>query len=179
MIFQVEELEVNQKLTTSELLEKLKKEATNIHISDIMKACNYLLEEGKYVQPGYREKFHNAYIKGFILRIKEVIEHNNTEQNMVDIEELKNSLNLLEEQEKSMLEVYPHEPNFSKIYQIISIYTTFVLDEPVHIVGTEFPGGFKVKFENKKYLCPVKEKQKDNPNAVCGFCIAEQDPETA
>jgi len=23
----------------------------------------------------------------------------------------------------------------------------------------------------------VKEKQENNPNAVCGFCIAEQDPE--
>lgn len=179
MIFQVDKLDVNQKLTANELLEKLKKEAKNIHISDIMKACNYLLEEGKYVQPSYREKFHNAYIKGFILRIKEVKEDKNTEQNLVNMEELENSLDLLEEQEKSMMEIYPHEPNFSKIYQIISIYTTFILDEPVHVVGTEFPGGFKVKFENKKYLCPVKEKQKDNPNAVCGFCIAEQDPETA
>ncbi|MCE7698668.1 MAG: DUF2115 family protein, partial [Methanobacterium paludis] len=23
--------------------------------------------------------------------------------------------------------------------------------------------------------CPVKEKQKENPGAVCGFCIAEQE----
>jgi Uncharacterized protein conserved in archaea len=36
-------------------------------------------------------------------------------------------------------------------------------------------GGFKVKYENGIYLCPVKGNQKDNPGAVCGFCIAEQD----
>ncbi|MEN4018708.1 MAG: DUF2115 family protein [Methanobacterium sp.] len=29
--------------------------------------------------------------------------------------------------------------------------------------------------EDRKYLCPVKENQKNNPRAVCGFCIAEQD----
>jgi Uncharacterized protein conserved in archaea len=36
-------------------------------------------------------------------------------------------------------------------------------------------GGFEVKYENGTYFCPVKDKQKDNPSAVCGFCIAEQD----
>ncbi|MEN6592103.1 MAG: DUF2115 family protein [Methanobacterium sp.] len=25
------------------------------------------------------------------------------------------------------------------------------------------------------YYCPVKENQKDNPGAVCGICISEQD----
>jgi uncharacterized protein (UPF0305 family) len=176
MILKVEDIELDQELTRAELLEKLKKEAKNIHIKDIMNACNFLLEEGKYVQPSYREKFHNAYLKGFILRIKEVKDDKTSVQKLVDVEELKKSLKLLEEQEAAMLNVHPHDPNFSKIYQIISIYTTFVLEEPIHVVGSEFPGGFKVKFENKTYYCPVKDKQQDNPNAVCGFCIAEQDP---
>lgn len=177
MIFEEEEL-VDNELTTYELLRKLKKEAKNIHITDIMGACNFLLEEGKYVQPSYREKFHKAYMKSFILRIREVKEDKTINNEIVDIIELKNALKLLKEQEENILRVYPHDPNFSKIYQILSIYTTFVLDEPIHVIGTEFPGGFKVKIDNGKYLCPVKEKQKDNPNAVCGFCIAEQDPDT-
>ena len=177
MIFELEELNVDGKLTVQELLKILKNEATNIHIKDIMAACNFLIEEGKYVQPKYREKFHNAYLKGFILRIKEVKEDKNTDQNLVNLEDLENSLNMLKEQEIKMKETYPHDPDFSKIYQIISIYTTFILNEPIHVVGTEFPGGFKVKVENGTYYCPVKEKQKDNPDAVCGFCIAEQDPE--
>lgn len=70
------------------------------------------------------------------------------------------------------------DPTFFKIYKIISLYTTFILEEAVHPSGTPFPGGFKVKNENGIYLCPVKENQKNNPGAVCGFCIAEQDPET-
>jgi uncharacterized protein (UPF0305 family) len=35
-----------------------------------------------------------------------------------------------------------------------------------------------VKYDGKNYLCPVKERQKDNPGAFCGFCISKQDPET-
>lgn len=30
------------------------------------------------------------------------------------------------------------------------------LEEAVHPVNTPFPGGFKVKFDDNKYLCPVK-----------------------
>ena len=59
-------------LTRQELLTLLKSEAVKIHITHIMKACNYLIDEGKYVQPNYREKFYNAYIQSFILRVKEI-----------------------------------------------------------------------------------------------------------
>jgi len=59
--------------------------------------------------------------------------------------------------------------NFFKKYKLISFYTTFILDEPIHPVGMPFPGGFKVKYENGTYYCPVKENQKDNPGAVCEF----------
>jgi uncharacterized protein (UPF0305 family) len=164
-------------ITKQELLTLLKSEAANIHITHIMKACNYLIAEGKYVQPNYREKFYNAYIQSFILRVKEIKEDKNLYPELVDANELNSSLKLLKEQEEMMKELYPTDPYFPIIYQIISIYTSFILEEPIHVVGTEFPGGFKVKCEDGKYLCPVKDKQENNPNAVCGFCIAEQDPE--
>lgn len=173
----LEDLDVWKELTRQELLELLKVEAGEIHISNIIRACNYLIEEGKYVQPNYREKFYDAYVKSFILRVKEIKEDKNIYSEKVDMDELKISLKLLEEQEVLIREIYPENPHFSTIYQIISIYTSFIIDEPIHVVGTEFPGGFKVKFENETYFCPVKEKQENNPNAVCGFCIAEQDPD--
>jgi uncharacterized protein (UPF0305 family) len=34
---------------------------------------------------------------------------------------------------------------FIRIYSIISLYITFIKDEPIHQVGTLFPGGFIVK----------------------------------
>ena len=177
MILELEELNNERSITRQELLELLKFEALKIHINDIIKACNYLKEEGKYVQPIYREKFYESYIKSFILRVKEIKEDRNVYNDPVNMDELKNSLKLLKDQETTMMEIYPYDPHFPIIYQIISIYTSFVLDEPIHVVGTEFPGGFKVRYDDKNYFCPVKEKQENNPNAVCGFCIAVQDPE--
>ncbi len=162
-------------LSKKDLLIILKNEASKIHISDIMDASVFLFNEGKFVQKGYREKYLESYIKGFILRVNEIRENKNHYEGIVDIKELKNSLKLLNEQEKLILKQRSVESRFFKIYKIISIYTTFVMDEPIHPVGTPFPGGFEVKYEDNTYTCPVKDKQKDNPNAVCGFCIAKQD----
>ncbi len=69
---------------------------------------------------------------------------------------------------------YDQHINFFKIYRLIALYTTFILKEPIHPVGMPFPGGLNIKYEKGTYYCPVKESQKDNPGAVCGFCIAEQ-----
>ena len=30
--------------------------------------------------------------------------------------------------------------------------------------------------ENNTYYCPVKDNQKENPNAICHLCLAEQTP---
>ena len=57
---------------------------------------------------------------------------------------------------------------------VVSLYTTFVLDEPIHPIGTPFPGSLEVIIENGVYYCPVKEANIDTPNSVCRLCIAEQ-----
>jgi uncharacterized protein (UPF0305 family) len=171
----LENLDFSDEITKDKLLQLLKKKASNIHINDIMNACAFLLDEGKYIQKSYRKEYFESYVKGFILRVKEIKENQETYGDYIDLEELKESWELLEEQEKLLIKMKSVEGHFFSIYQVISIYTTFILEEPIHPVGTPFPGGFEVKYEDGTYLCPVKEKQKDNPNAVCGFCIAEQD----
>jgi uncharacterized protein (UPF0305 family) len=60
----------------------------------------------------------------------------------------------------------------------LSPFTPLLYWENLSTLSAPFPGGFQVKKDGNKYLCPVKERQKDNPGAVCGFCIAEQDPDT-
>ena len=60
------------------------------------------------------------------------------------------------------------------IFQIASIYSTFLLEEPIHPVGTPFPGSLKLEEKNGKFLCPVKDANKDTANAVCNICLAEQ-----
>lgn len=170
-----DKMNFKRKIGRGNLLISLKKEAASINLVDIMLASLYLQEDAKYVQHGYREKFVESYVKGFLNRIRELKGDKNKYKGYVDNEELLDALNLLKDQESQVADQDLFNPSFFKIYKLISIYTTFILEEPIHPVGTPFPGGFEVKYDEKQYYCPVKEKQKDNPGAVCGFCIAEQD----
>ena len=168
-------LDLSEKISKEKLLRFLKRESDDIHITDIMTSYVQLVEDGKYVQSGYRREYLEAYIKGFLMRVKEIKDDKAEYSDDIDIKEFQEALKTLKEQEKMVKKEMSLESNFFKIYKNVSIYTTFILEEPIHIVGTLFPGGFRVKLENGTYYCPVKEKQKDNPGAVCGFCIAEQD----
>lgn len=157
------------------LLNVLKCEAGNVHITDIMAAFTHLKKESIYVNAGYREEYDQAYIQSFLMRIKEIRNNKKHYEGLVDINELQKAMKILKNQQKLAEKDHPEHMHFFKIYKLITIYTTFIMDEPVHPVGMPFPGGFKIKQEDGIYYCPVKENQKDNPGAVCGICIAEQD----
>jgi uncharacterized protein (UPF0305 family) len=175
-IKQIKEILSCDEIVKEELLILLKIEAQHINIQEIIEASLFLISDSVYVQENYRRRMIEAYTSGFITRIKEVKEHNPKDETLLDVEEVKEAVDLLLNQEEEASKRDDFNPAFSRIYKIISLYTTFIMDEPIHPVGTPFPGGFEVTFDGRKYLCPVKEKQKDNPGAVCGFCIAEQDP---
>ena len=166
-----------EKLNKKELLLILKTEAANICIMDIIRASTFLSEDAKYVQGSYREEYLKSYTEAFITRLKVLKDDREEYKGTVNFEKLKEAVKLLNEQEIQVNAGEGFDPNFFKIYKLMSLYTTFILEEAVHPPGTPFPGGFKVKYENEIYLCPVKENQKNNPGAVCGFCIAEQDQE--
>ena len=178
MIIKMENILSYNEISRSDLLTLLKYEAKLITINDIMKASSFLISDSKYVQGNYRKEYLKAYTSAFISRIKEVKEYDAHDNEYLDIEEVQKAIGLLLKQDNEITGTEGFDPAFFQIYKIISLYTTFIIKEPVHPVGTPFPGGLKVKYNGKNYLCPVKERQKDNPGAVCGFCISEQDPET-
>ena len=73
-----------------------------------------------------------------------------------------------------MNEASESKSKFPLIAIMASIYTTFILEEPIHQVGTPFPGSLKVEKKGDVFLCPVKDANIDTPNAVCNICLAEQ-----
>jgi len=177
-IMEIREILNCDEISRKHLLFILKAEARSVSIVDIMDACLFMIKDSEFVQENYRREFLKSYTSAFINRIKEVKEHQTDINGSLDVKDVKEAVELLTNQEDSSKEEEGFNSSFFRIYKIISLYTTYILDEPVHPVGTPFPGGFQVKYDGKKYSCPVKERQKDNPGAVCGFCIAEQDPET-
>lgn len=57
-------------LNQNELMQILKKEASNVGIMDIMKASTFLGEDAKYVPGSYRKEYLKSYTEAFITRLK-------------------------------------------------------------------------------------------------------------
>lgn len=174
ILIELKEIGSNDIITKNDLMVILKRYARIISPYDLMLATARMREDGKYVQSQYREKYLEIYIRYFIMRMKEVADNNNDMADEIDVDTLKDSYPLLLksfEENKTK-----NNDKFPLIYVITSLYTTFILEEPIHPVGSEFPGNLKVSKENNTFYCPVKDNQKDNPNAICHLCLAEQTP---
>ncbi len=175
-MLKVKNLTVKRQTTKNELLDALQKLSKSIELNDIVRCSLRIRKEAECIHTSYKKEYIKTEI-GLIIRIKEVKDDQLNYNGQIDVEELKSAVELLLEQEKTAEAMEELEPVMVKIYSIISLYTTFIKDEPIHQVGTPFPGGFIVKKEGNKYTCPVKDNNQDNPLALCPFCIAEQDEE--
>lgn len=177
ILIELKELSPHNSITKTELMDMLKKYARIISVQDLMMASVRVRKEGEYVQASYREKYLEIYIKYFILRMKEILENNNVDDACIDKKSFDESFPMLERTfEKEKLSD-SNDDKFPLIYVITSLYTTFIMEEPIHPVGSEFPGSLKIEKRNGKFLCPVKDNQKDNPDAICHLCLAEQTPD--
>lgn len=173
----IKDLDFAMNLTKNDLLEVLKEEAKQIHINDFIKSCSFLRKNMEHVHPHFQEEYIKMYTEGYLRGYRDVKIDKTQYEGYVDADELGESVKLLNEQEKLMEDEFGQGTRSFKPFMILSLYTTFVQDEPVHPVGTPFPGGYKVRKEKEIYYCPVKKNNENNPLAVCGFCIAEQEPD--
>nr|WP_255590949.1 DUF2115 family protein [Methanobacterium spitsbergense] len=167
---------IQDQTSRNELLIVLKEEAKKFTLQDIISCSLQIQQEANCIHTSYKKEYIKAET-GFMIRIVEVKDDNFNYNGLLEVDELNTAINLLEEQEKMMEDMEDTNTTFIRIYSIISLYTTFIKDEPIHQVGTLFPGGFTVKKDGDKYTCPVKDNNNDNPLALCPFCIAVQDEE--
>ena len=177
ILVDLKKLSPQNEITRSELMEILKKYAGIISVYDLMIATARMRKDGEFVHANYREKYLEVYVKYFIMRMKEVLENEDYVDATIDKQSFDESFPMLERTfEKERLDTSTDD-KFPLIYVITALYTTFILEEPIHPVGSEFPGSLKVEKRNGEYLCPVKDNQKDNPDAICHLCLAEQTPD--
>lgn len=177
ILIELKDLSPKPEIRKHELMEILKKYARIISVQDLMMATARMRKDGEFVQKNYREKYLKVYIKYFIMRMKEVKEKEDYIDTTIDKESFDTSFPMLERTfEKERLS-YSDDDKFPLIYVITALYTTFILEEPIHPVGSEFPGSLFVEERNGEFFCPVKDNQKDNINAICHLCLAEQTPD--
>ncbi|MFA0846497.1 DUF2115 domain-containing protein [Methanobacterium formicicum] len=172
----LQELDFSREISKNDLLEALKNEANQVHINDFMKTCSFLKKSMEHVHPHYQEEYIKMYTEGYLKGYRDVKNDKRPYRGYLNSEELAEAVKLLESQEELMKKEFGDDRSF-KPYLVLSLYTTFILEEPVHPVGTPFPGGLKVRKDEGIYYCPVKDNNEDNPLAVCGFCLAQQEPD--
>ena len=165
-------IDEDDKISKDDLMIVLKEELSDVSVFDLMIISAEIIENNKYVQESYQEKSKKIYIDFFLNRVKEIRSNDTVYNDYFDRDCFVEKLNQLKD-------IYKHSSldrkNKSPIINlVVSLYTTFVLDEPIHPIGTPFPGSLEVIMENGVYYCPVKEANMDTPNSVCRLCIAEQ-----
>jgi uncharacterized protein (UPF0305 family) len=173
MVNKLDEIDFKQPLSKNDLLKVLKKEARAIYIQDIMKASHFLREDASFMPPRERDDFIARFTRAFFTRIKDIKDDQTDYHGVVNPVKLRDFLKVQEEQSLNSRTV--SERCFHRIARVVSTYTAFVREESIHPVGTRFPGGFTLQLVDGVYLCPVKDKQKDTPSALCRFCVSVQD----
>jgi uncharacterized protein (UPF0305 family) len=168
----ISKLDSKNRITKNELLILIRDESAEIDIKKIMHATSFLREDAKFMQSPYREDYIERFSKAFFVRIINVKSDTGDYKGYVDIDKLKDFLESLNKQLSAANS--EDEECFLKIAGIIAVYTTFIKEESIHPVGTKFPGGLHLIYNKGKYLCPVKEKQLNNPSALCRFCVSVQ-----
>lgn len=161
-----------EKISGNSVLEILKNYCSTISVFDMMAVSAEIIEENKYVQASYREDSQKSYVETFILRVKEILADNNDYGKSIDKEEFADAIKTLMSNHEN--QTGKSKTKFPLIGCMASIYTTFLLEEPIHKVGTLFPGSLKVEEKDGKFYCPVRDANIDTPNAVCNICLAEQ-----
>ena len=159
-------------ISTESVLDILKTYSATISVFDLMAVNGEMMEESKYVHENYKHKSHAVYVKYFLARIKDVRSDKNAYKHNIDKNDFIGAVATLKSYHIN--ESITSKTKFPLIYGIISIYTTFILKEPIHPVGTPFPGSLKVEEKDGEFYCPVRDANLESPNAVCKICIAHQ-----
>ena len=84
---------------------------------------------------------------------------------------------LIPDTDENSLRPCSGSPAGKLFYRLVFGYVMLIAGKPGHPVGTPFPGGWKVREENGVIVCPIRDKEKDLPQALCNFCPAVQDEE--
>lgn len=171
MCDELTDLITNEELISgNSLLEILKEYSSTISVFDMMSFTAHVIEENKYVQENFREDSQKSYIESFLFRVNDISGDMNDYGNDIDKESLENAIETLKANHTSE----KSRNNSLLIVYIASLYATFILEEPIHPVGTPFPGSLKVEKADGEFYCPVRDANIDTPNAFCNICLAKQ-----
>lgn len=160
---------VHDRLT---LLSKLQKELSCYSVFDLMKIQANLEEESRYLPPRYKKMFKEKMGEQLFCNYKAIVSGDSFQNQDLDMEVYAKFLENFQARLDSRGS--GDADDLTVLYHLCALYNIFISLTPPHPEGTPFPGGFFVEKRGDEFYCPVKEKQEDNNEALCGFCVAKQ-----
>ncbi|MDF1557511.1 MAG: DUF2115 domain-containing protein [ANME-2 cluster archaeon] len=154
------------------LLLKLKKELTGYSVFDLMKIQAQLENEIKYLPPRYKKMFKEKVGEQLFTNYKAIVSGGTYQNQKLDMELYLEFIENFQTKLDSLTD--EHLPDMTVLYHLCALYNIFITLTPPHPEGTPFPGGYFVEKKDGDYYCPVRDKQDDNKDALCRFCIAKQ-----
>ncbi len=157
------------------LLSKLNKELSAYTVFDLMKIQGQLEKECKYLPSKYKKVFREKMAEQLFSNFKEIIDKTHSPNQILDKEQFIEFLESFQEKLDNIdTKDTSQAHDMTVLYHLCALYNIFITKTPPHPEGTPFPGGFFVEKIGDHYYCPVKDKQKDNDEALCRFCVARQ-----
>lgn len=161
----IHELQASDQQT---LLLILKKVLKAYSVFDLMKVQAHMEKDFRDLPPEYKKKLKEKLSENLFVNFKSILHNDSFQNSKLEMERYREFLGWF----KSRLD--EEMPGMMVLYYLCAMYNIFITETPPHPEGTPFPGGFFVEKVEGKYYCPVKDKQKDNDEAICKFCIAKQ-----
>jgi uncharacterized protein (UPF0305 family) len=151
---------------------KLKQELRAYSVFDLIKVQALLENDCKYLPPKYKKILKEKTCEQIFSNYKAILSSTNVKNQELNIEQYLDFLNSFQNRLDNMIGNDNHQ--IIVLFYLCAMYNIFITKTPPHPVGTPFPGGFAIEKIGNEYYCPVKDKQQDNKEALCRFCVAKQ-----
>ena len=155
-------------MNNRELFSLIKKDAEYFSIEDILhKNASSEEEQQSFNRLKYPSRLVAAYNKKTFFEIKsrdciDVIES-------IDVDIFKEFTFRIG---KYMDKHAPDQNDLKRYVQIVSTYLTFIVKKPLHPPGIIFEGGHTIVCKDKRFYCPVKNKQLNVVWSLCKYCVS-------
>ncbi len=157
-------------VNSKDLLKKLKKDALNFDIHDLMNVRVFLEKDMQYLPKDYKDTYLKDQIMYFINTLNEIRKKNICTISDYNIEDslIKKLFDRIDKFKCGT----KGEESFIKLSKIVVPYLIFISKKPLHPLGMRFPGGKRIIEKNGEYYCPVKNRQ-ENEYSLCEFCVCK------
>ena len=155
--------QIHEDMSYNDLKEFLQNEIKKITLNELYELSFQFNDDVKYLPREYKKKYTESVLNVIINRYSSLKNDHDIYEGYINKNDFKQISTILSDKE----DLIRYTMN------LIVVYTTYFLKQPVHLPGTVFPGMVSVYTDGENYYCPVKKFHINNPQATCKYCIAK------